>query len=119
MAKKFNDPVTPEDFEKRTSDYFNVFPLDKWTLAGCCVYAGITTEHFRELEDKDAYKSACAYVRAKIEEHYETGLTSGKSPTNGSIFALKNMYGYTDEKKTTVAADTSLEKVLKDVKIKA
>lgn len=119
MAREFNDPVTVKEFKKSVSNYFDVTPLDKWTLAGCCVYAGITTDHFRELENKDEFKPSCAFVRAKIEEHYETGLTAGKSPTNGSIFALKNMYGYTDEKKTTVGADTSLEKMLKDVKVKA
>lgn len=114
--KMFNFDLKPRVFENRVRRYFE--KEGPYTFAGLYLELGISREKFRKLKKDPAYKDACDYATAKMEQQYEQQLMKG-NPT-GAIFALKNM-GWSDQARIDLAVGevVPVEQLLKGAKMKA
>lgn len=101
--------TTAEEFEKGIEEYFKLKKKDKKppTIAGLARHLGFESrnalseyekiENHKDIEEKEKIAIACTIKKARlrIEEYLEENLIEGKQVA-GTIFNLKNNFGYVD-----------------------
>ena len=113
---------TPEQLEIAIVEYFKyVDEINKqrklkrfegekqkpYTISGLCVYLDICRDTWGEYNKKPEYEDLIKRAKSKVENYVEEGLLNGALSTIGSIFNLKNNFGWVDkfDVNTTVQAE--------------
>jgi len=115
---------TPQELEIKINEYFqwvndeNVerkkrrFEGEKvkpYTISGICVFLDIHMDTWNEYSKKPEYTDSIKRAKKRIENHVEEGLLNGSLSTIGSIFNLKNNFGWVD--KFDIATTTAPEQL--------
>ena len=81
--------------------------LKPFTLSGICVYLDICMDTWAEYSKKQEYAEPIKRAKARVMNHVEEGMMNGTLSTIGSIFNLKNNFGWVDkiEVNTTTSSD--------------
>lgn len=80
---------------------------DQWpTISGLSYALGFSTEAFRCYEHKDNFLATVKRAKQRVEMHLEQRLY-GQAPT-GSIFSLKNNFGWKDKQEVDMNAKVNL-----------
>jgi len=113
---------TPEQLEIKIVEYFEyVDEINKqrkfkrfegekqkpYTISGLCVYLDICRDTWADYSKKSEYDDPIKRAKSKVENYVEEGLLNGALSTIGSIFNLKNNFGWVDkfDVNTTVQAE--------------
>ncbi|MGL4672891.1 terminase small subunit [Cetobacterium sp.] len=104
---------TPEKFYKCVQNYYEMCNansrevvtnkgiqfIDKpFTISGLCISLGITKTRLMALSRIPEYKEIVEFCFLLSENYLEEGMLNGKINTLGSMFALKNNFGWRDNK---------------------
>lgn len=110
VHKKYD---TPEKFYNSVRAYMDLCHLNSrevmtkkgvqfiekpFTVSGLCVHLGITRQKFSALSRKEGYKELCEYINLIAENYLEENMLNGKLNPISSIFALKNNFGWKEQK---------------------
>ena len=74
-----------------------------YTLSGLCLWLGICRDTFAEYangvydDSSNKFSDTFSYARHKVENYVEEGMLNNTLNTNGSIFNLKNNFGWKDK----------------------
>jgi len=111
--------LTPEEIKDQSEKYFESLLIEtdvkdeagkiisvtkEWrevpTVNGLCRFLGIVRQTWRNYENMEDYSDIVKYVNLMIETETEQQLHTAKNPT-GTIFSLKNNFGWTDKREVT------------------
>ena len=70
--------------------------LKPYTISGICVFLDICRDTWWEYSKKQDYTDTIKKAKMKVENYVEEGLLSGTTNPIGSIFNLKNNFGWKD-----------------------
>ena len=70
--------------------------LKPYTITGICVFLDICRDTWWEYSKKQDYADTIKKAKMKVENYVEEGLLSGTTNPIGSIFNLKNNFGWKD-----------------------
>lgn len=117
------DLKDPNSVSERIRYYFqNCVDRDiKPTVEGVSLYLGIDREHFYRLRNGDPNKEVTqVYLKAfqMINQLTVDFMQSNQANVVGSIFLLKNNFGYKDESNIKLESATSTEGQLSDEELK-
>ena len=107
---------TPKELKDKIDEYFL---LCKTTgtrpfLSEMAVFLGTTRETLREYKGRKSYVDALEEAKSKCEVELERNLIEGKVNPTGSIFNLKNNYGWKDQQSidhTTAGKEIQVQKI--------
>lgn len=118
--RKFN---TVEELQILIEEYFNY--IDEYnrnkpdnekprpyTVTGLCVYLDIVRDTLIEYGKKSEFTDTIKKAKQRIESSVEEGSLNGKWNTIGSIFNLKNNFGWVD--KIDIATNNQPEQLSPD-----
>jgi hypothetical protein len=84
----------PKHLAKLINDYFEITPLDKYTVTGLALYTTGSKQLLNDYQARDEYKDIITTAKLWVEHSYELSLREkGRA---GDIFALKN-FGWVDK----------------------
>jgi hypothetical protein len=112
----------PEELEEKIVEYFKYVDdinkqrklkrfegekLKPFTISGICVFLDISMETWAEYSKKQEYAEPIKRAKSRVMNHIEEGMMNGTLSTIGSIFNLKNNFGWVDkiEVNTTTSSD--------------
>lgn len=122
---------TPEKFYNGVRDYIEMcnvqsrevetkrgiqFIEKPFTLTGLCIFLGITKQKFNALRKQPQYKEICEFAELISENYLEEGMLNGKLNVIGSIFSLKNNFGWKENKTEVLNPDVTINIVGADGK---
>ena len=88
--------TSPEELQERIDDYFENIPDDeKPIISGLAYHLDVCTDTLRNYESKDGFFATIKKAKQRVEMSLEQSL-NGNSVT-GSIFSLKNNFGWVDK----------------------
>jgi len=118
-VKRFkNHYQTPDELEARVIEYFNEAPdkariqvgfdledVTLFTLTGLILFLGFKSrQSFYDYEKREGFGDVIKWARLLIENQYEANLTTGCSPVQGTIFALRQ-FGWHDNREVNLTND--------------
>lgn len=112
MNKSFNNRY---EMEKLIEEYFELTPIEEWTLSGLNIALDISKQTLFNYQKKNEYKDIIAKAKLLIEYSYELSLR--KRGRAADIFAMKN-FGWSDKRSISVVDApqvTVLEKMLEQL----
>jgi len=107
---------TVEELEKIIDDYFNSLRdnkgrfIDVPAISELGLHIGLSRQGICEYGNKERFSDTIKKAKQTIESFHEKNLTVGKSPI-GTIFNLKNNFGWkdrTEQELTTITADDEI-----------
>lgn len=107
MGNKVGKPLkfTPESIQKIIDGYFEVTPIEEYTVTGLALKIG-SKQLIQDYEQRDGFGDIIRVAKLRVENAYELSLR--KSGRTGDIFALKN-FGWKDEKNLNVDGNLKIE----------
>jgi hypothetical protein len=105
---------TPEELDKKIDAYFELCKKnnEKPMITGLAVYLDTSRETLREYKERPEFVYSIKKALDRCEMAVEKNLLEGKVNPTGSIFVLKNNYGWRD--KTEQEMTVNLPKPLLD-----
>jgi hypothetical protein len=112
---------TPEELTQKIIEYFQYIDdinkkrkedgdkLKPYTISGLCNYLDIVRDTWIEYGKKSEYADSVKKAKQTVEEYVEEGMINGSLSTIGSIFNLKNNFGWVD--KIDIATTTQPEQL--------
>ncbi|MGL4998247.1 MAG: terminase small subunit [Cetobacterium sp.] len=106
--------ATPEKFYKCVQEYYEMcsansrevatnkgiqFIEKPFTISGLCLNLGITKRKLGQLSKMEFYREIVEYCFLLSENYLEEGMLSGKINTLASMLALKNHFGWRDNRR--------------------
>ena len=109
----------PEELIVKVTEYFEYVEeankerklmdekLKPYTITGLCNHLDTTRETWNEYSKKPEYSDSIKKAKQIVEQYAEEGLLNGTLSTIGTIFNLKNNFGWVDkiEVNTTTSSD--------------
>ena len=106
----------PKEFEKKVKEYF-AQDLDYFTLGGLAVYLDISHRTLRDYAHRPGYEETMTWAKTQILAQREYQLLSGKGSTTGTIFYLKNTFGWADKRDVRHEIDKRETKIIDITKL--
>ena len=107
---KFTSPV---ELQVRIDEYFNTLPEDqKPIISGLAYHLDVCTDTLRNYESKDEFFATIKRAKQRVEMSLEQNL-NGNAVT-GSIFSLKNNFGWVDKYENDNNQTVSVIEIRKD-----
>ena len=103
---------TPEEMQAAIDEYFEEVNVP--TVSGLALHLGMSTEALRNYEEKDDFLATVKTAKQRVEAFLEQHLLTGRSAV-GSIFNLKNNFGWKDKTEQDVNVSLSHEEALDEL----
>lgn len=89
---------TPEELEEKINEYFSKCEAkgERPFISELAYYLDTTRETLSDYREKDAYSDSIKKAKQRCEIELEKNLIEGKVNPTGTIFNLKNNYGWRD-----------------------
>ena len=100
--KKYRYFTSPKKMQTKVDEYFD--STDTYTITGLTYFLGFATrKSLSDYDKKESFKEIVQRAKLRVAKYYEEQLVKGK--VAGSIFALKNIDGWTDRQELAVSGD--------------
>jgi hypothetical protein len=99
-------------FSRRVNEYFKT-AQEPFTIAGLCLFLGLSYEGLREYEAKEEFSATVKEAKLKIEDHINKKGLTGAYNSNMVQFNLKNNFGWKDKQEIEHSGDYQINFIRK------